>query len=139
MIISEKRPSHRPNRMADLIRETVASFLVNGGAKDPRIGFVTITQVTMTADLQIARVYYSAYGSDREKKETVFGLSESAGRIRTHLARTLSLRAVPRLEFFIDEGLEHSYRIQELLCGLEPVKTDETKEFSETSDSGHNA
>ena len=119
MIVNETRPSHRPKRMADLIREAVASFLVSGGAKDPRIGFVTVTQVKITDDLQIARIYYSAYGSKVEQDETTRGLRESAGRVRSHLARTLSLRTVPRLEFFVDEGLEHSYRIQELLCGLD--------------------
>jgi ribosome-binding factor A len=118
MIVNNAKPSHRPQRVADLIRESVASFIVAGGPKDPRIGFITITQVKMTADLQIARVYYSSYGSEAERRETTTGLKESAGRIRSHLAKTLSMRAVPRLEFFIDEGLEQSYRIQELLGNI---------------------
>ena len=108
-------PSHRTARMADLIREEVASFLLNG-VKNPRIGFLTVTQVKITDDLQLARIYYSAYGSEKEKQETAEGLQESAGRIRGHLAKNIKARYVPKVEFFIDEGLEHSYRVQELLC-----------------------
>jgi ribosome-binding factor A len=100
--------------MADLIREEVASFILNG-IKDPRIGFVTITMVKVTPDLQTARVYYSTYGSDKEKQETAEGLEESKGQVRSHLARRMSARYTPKIEFFVDEGLEHSYRVQELL------------------------
>jgi ribosome-binding factor A len=109
-----KRPSRRPLRMADLIREEIAGYLIKGN-KDPRIGFVTITQVTMTPDLQNARVCYSAYGSEAEKKESGLGLKESAGKIRAHLARVCRVQFIPRIEFFVDEGLEKSYRVQELL------------------------
>jgi ribosome-binding factor A len=109
-----RRPGRRPERMADLIREEVASFILNG-VKDPRIGFVTITMVKVTPDLQTARIYYSAYGSDKEKKETAEGLEESKGQVRNHLARRMTARYTPKIEFFIDEGLEQSYRVQELL------------------------
>jgi ribosome-binding factor A len=113
----ERRTSHRPNRMADLIRKEVASYLQKG-AKDPRIGFVTVTQVTMTKDLQIARIYYTAYGSDKEKAETTEGLHESVKEIRQHLGKQLHTRYTPKLEFFVDEGLEHSYKIQSLLGSI---------------------
>lgn len=128
------RTSHRPNRVADLIREEVARFVVNG-VKDPRVGFVTITQVKMTADLQIARVYYSAYGSEKEKKETSRGLTESAGKIRTHLAHTMSMRTVPKLEFFVDEGLEHSYKIQSLLGKISREESAPEESARESDDS----
>lgn len=117
MISGSKRPSYRTDRMADLIREEVARFLING-IKDPRVGFVTVTRVTITPDLQVARVYYSAFGSDAEKKETELGLEESVGKVRSHLARTLKARYTPRVEFYRDEGLEHSYHINELLSKL---------------------
>lgn len=114
------RPTHRPQRMADLIREEIASFLVNG-IKNPLIGFVTVTRVKMTDDLQIARVYYTAYGSDQEKRHTHMGLLDSLKQIRSHLAKTVRTRRVPNLEFYVDEGLDHSYRIQELLGSLQPT------------------
>src|SRR5437016_5036524 len=111
--------SHRSERVADLIREEIAKFLING-VKNPQIGFVTITQVKITPDLHIARVYYTAYGTGKEQQETAEGLLESSKRIRSHLAKTVKMRTVPRLEFFVDEGLEHSYKIQKLLNTIIP-------------------
>src|ERR1700722_16511208 len=107
----QKRPSRRSERMGDLIREEIANYLIKGN-KNPLIGFVTITSVKMTPDLQDAKVYYSAYGNEKEVTETREGLEESVKTIRTHLAKVLNLRFVPRLEFLVDEGLEHSLRIQ---------------------------
>src|SRR4051812_9816632 len=108
----QPRPkSHRPQRMADLLREEIASFLVSG-VKNDRIGFVTITEVRMTADLQTARVYYTAYGDERQQTQSADGLEESSHKIRAHLGKVLRMRYTPRLEFFVDKGLEHSYKIQ---------------------------
>jgi len=111
--------------MADLIREEVAQYLLDG-IKDPRVGFVTVTRVKMTADLQIARVYYSAYGTEKEKAETALGLEESLGQIRSHLAKNIRARFTPRLEFFVDEGLENTYRISELLGKASRNENDES-------------
>jgi ribosome-binding factor A len=106
--------SHRPQRMADNLRGEIASFILNG-VKNDRIGFVTITEVKMTPDLQIARVYYTAYGSEQQKEESAAALDESSSRIRAHLGKVLRMKYTPRLEFFYDKGLEHSYKIQNLL------------------------
>src|ERR1700683_3341201 len=98
----ESRPkgSHRPHRMADQIRQEIATFLLDG-VKNDRIGFVTITEVRMTADLQTARVYYTSYGTEKQKEESDRGLQESNARIRAHLGKTLRMRYTPRLEFFV--------------------------------------
>ena len=103
--------------MADLIKEEIASFLIKGN-KNPLIGFVTITGVKMTPDLQNAKVFYSAYGSDKEILGTREGLKESVGTIRSHLAKVLKLRFIPKIEFFVDEGLEHSMKIHTLLSSV---------------------
>lgn len=100
--------------MGDLIKEEIAGYLIKGN-KNPKIGFVTITSVTMTPDLHNARVYFSALGSEKEKADTIEGLEESAGVIRSYLGKVLSVRYVPRIEFLVDEGLEHSLRVQTLL------------------------
>jgi ribosome-binding factor A len=100
--------------VADLIREEIASYLLNG-VKNDRIGFITITDVRMTPDLQVARVYYTVYGSEKDQSETAEGLEESSSRIRRHLGGILRMRYTPKLEFFVDKGLEHSYKIQNLL------------------------
>ncbi len=111
---STRGSSHRPERVADLIREEIASYLLNG-VKNDRIGFITITDVRMTPDLQVARVYYTVYGSEKDQSETAEGLEESSSRIRRHLGGILRMRYTPKLEFFVDKGLEHSYKIQNLL------------------------
>ncbi len=105
--------------MADTIRQEIAKFLLNG-VKDDRIGFVTITEVKMTADLQTARVYYTSYGTEKQREESELGLQQSSYKIRAHLGKTLRFRYTPRLEFFFDRGLEHSYKIQKLLGELTP-------------------
>ncbi|MCC6278558.1 MAG: 30S ribosome-binding factor RbfA [Oligoflexia bacterium] len=115
--MNEGRPSHRTARMADLVREEIARYFMDG-LKDPRVGFVTVTEVRMTADLKIARVYYTVYGDQKSKTETEIAIKENAGRIRSHLAREMSVKFVPRLEFFVDEGLEKSYAIQSLLSKI---------------------
>jgi len=120
--------SHRPNRMADLIRQEIATFLING-VKNDRIGFVTITEVKMTADLQTARVYYTSYGSEKQQDESAHGLEESSHKIRAHLGKVLRMRYTPKLEFFVDKGLEHSYKIQNLLGSVN--KKDEAKKDDE--------
>lgn len=130
MSVNDHRPSYRPQRVADQIREEIAKFLIDG-VKNPLIGFVTITSVKLTADLQIARVYYTAYGSTTEQTATREGLHDSLGRIRTHLAKTMKMRTVPRLEFFVDEGLEHSYKIQSLLGQVNAGKKDPTTDDTE--------
>lgn len=122
----EVRPksSHRPNRMADLIRQEIATFLLDG-VKNDRIGFVTITEVRMTADLQTARVYYTSYGTEKQQQDSAEGLEESAHKIRGHLGKVLRMRYTPRLEFFVDKGLEHSYKIQNLLSSVDKKDGDE--------------
>lgn len=119
-----KTASHRPERMADLIRQEVAQFLLSD-INDDRLGFVTITRVNVTADLQIARVYYTAFGTKQERADSGLALRDAAPRVRTHLAKNIRARYVPRVEFFIDEGLEESYRIQNLLSEISQKKKDE--------------
>ena len=132
---TENRPgSYRANRVADLIREEVANYLIKG-AKDPRIGFVTITRVEMTADLDIAHVFYTSYGERKEQIETSNGLLESAKEIRRHLGRVLTLKHTPRVEFHADKGLENSFRIGQLLGQIEAERLERDDEGTE-SDSG---
>jgi ribosome-binding factor A len=128
----ESRPkgSHRPSRMADMIRQEIATFLLDG-VKNDRIGFVTITEVRMTADLQTARVYYTSYGTEEQKENSALGLAESNTKIRTHLGKTLRMRYTPRLEFFVDRGLEHSYKIQSLLGSVNKHEDKPTEEDEE--------
>lgn len=108
---------HRVERLAALIRETLATALTTQ-LKDPRIGFVTITGVEVTPDGQHATVRFSVLGSDEDKGRAVEGLEHARGFLRSHLATRLELRTTPELRFELDRGLEHARRIDELLDGL---------------------
>lgn len=83
--------------------------------KDPRIGFATITEVRMTDDLKIARVYVSVYGDDKVRESTLLGLRAAAGFMRREIASRLDLRSAPTLSFHMDGTLEKASRIDALL------------------------
>lgn len=118
------RTSHRADRVGHLILEALADAL-GTKVKDPRVGFVTVTGVTVTSDLNHADVRISVLGSEEEKASALEGLQSARGFLRTHLAHTLTLRTVPELRFHLDRGLEHAARINELLAKTRQ-KTDES-------------
>ena len=109
--------SHRPERVAELVRHVVADFLT-GDVRDPRIGFVTVTAVEVSADLSHATVRVSVMGSDEEKARSLEGLTSAARFLRATLARELRLRTSPELHFHLDRGLEHAQRIDRVLKEL---------------------
>jgi len=112
-----RAPRHRPERLAALIRETLALALASQ-VKDPRVGFVTLTGVTVSPDGSHATVRVSVMGTDDEKTSALAGLDSARGFLRTHLAGVLSLRTVPELHFQLDRGQEHAQRINQLLAEL---------------------
>jgi ribosome-binding factor A len=107
----------RTERLGHQIRVEL-SELIARHAKDPRIGFATITRVEMTADLHHARVYVSVIGSPEEQKSTIEGLSSAAGFLRHEIVRRLDLRRAPELTFLLDQGAEAGERIEALLQKL---------------------
>jgi ribosome-binding factor A len=108
---------HRTERLAALIREAVADALATE-IKDPRIGFVTVTGVTVSADVSHATVRISVLGTDAVKESAMEGLKHARGFVRTYLARRLDLRTAPELHFVLDRGLEHASRIDAILDEL---------------------
>lgn len=111
-----RRP-HRPERVGELIRQTVAAFLTSN-VRDPRIGFVTVTGVEVSPDLAHARVRVSIMGAEQEKARSLEGLASAARFLRTQLAHELRLRTSPELRFELDRGLEHAQRIDRVLKEL---------------------
>ncbi|MBI4543235.1 MAG: 30S ribosome-binding factor RbfA [Gemmatimonadetes bacterium] len=107
----------RPQRVAEAVREVVASFLQKE-ARDPRIGFVTVTGVRATPDLRRAVVSFVAHGDADAQAAALAGLGRAAGAVRRELGRRLRLRTVPEVVFELDRGLEHAARIQGLLAAL---------------------
>ena len=91
----------RARKVADRIHETVARLL-QGRIKDPRLGFVTVTDVRVTGDLQQATVFYTVYGSDEEREETAKALRSAKGLIRAEGGKALGIRLTPSLSFQLD-------------------------------------
>jgi ribosome-binding factor A len=112
-----KGSSRRPEQVAENIRQVLADALTRD-IRDPRIGFVTLTGVTVTPDLSHARVRISVPGDEEAKARALEGLASSAGFLRTRVARALTTRSVPELHFELDRGLEHAARINEVLASL---------------------
>jgi ribosome-binding factor A len=116
--ISEmKRPNHRPERVSELIRQAVGQFLT-GDVRDPRIGFVTVIGVDVSADLSHANVRVSVMGSEEEKALSLEGLASAARYLRAQLSSDLHLRTSPELHFHLDRGIEHAQRIDQVLKEL---------------------
>ncbi len=102
----------RSARVSDQIKEEIADMLMRK-IKDPRIGFVTVTDVDLADDLRNAKVFVSVIGSDRAA--TLKGLESAAAFIRTELGHRLRLRFVPELLFRYDDSAERGAHIMELL------------------------
>ncbi len=110
--------SHRSDRVAEALREEIATFLAEG-AKDPRIqGLVTVTGVELTRDLRNARVYVSVLGTDEEKARTMEGLASLAGFLKARVGRALRLRLAPQIEFQADNSVARASRIDALLSQI---------------------
>ena len=112
--------SRRTERLAEEIREEVAR-IVGRELKDPRIGFVTITWVELTADLRTARVHVGVLGGAADREKTLAGLQKAAGFVRRELGKRIRVRHTPELIFQYDEGLDATERVARL---LEETKAD---------------
>ena len=104
----------RTERLGHQIRVELAKMIARE-VKDPRIGFVTITRVELTADLHHARVFVSVLGSPDEQEQSIAGLGSAAGFLRHEIGHRLDLRRAPELAFVLDHGAEAGERIEMLL------------------------
>lgn len=105
--------SHRLDRVRNLLRQVTSEILPQ--VKDPRVGFVTVTDVEVTADLRHARVYVSVLGDSQARDEALKGLNSARGFIRRELTNQVTLRHIPELSFFLDDSLDRGMRVHELL------------------------
>lgn len=105
----------RARKLADRIKVIVAQRLERG-IRDPRLGFVTITDVRVTGDLQHASVFYTVYGSDEERTDSAAALTAATGMLRSEVGRNLSVRLTPTLEFIPDALPENAQQLDELLA-----------------------
>ncbi len=106
----------RAERVSDQMKEEIADILLRK-IKDPRIGFITVTEVEVSDDLKNAKVFVSIYGED--KKTPLKGLESAAPFIRSELGRRMRMRSVPELLFRFDRTVEQGAHIMELLRTIE--------------------
>jgi ribosome-binding factor A len=121
--------SHRANRVGEQMKKEL-SDIIGRKIKDPRIGFVTVTDVQVTGDLQQAKVYISVLGDEEQRENTLKGLAKAKGFIRSEVGQRIRLRKTPEIIFEWDESMEYGNRINTILHQLhndsdERVKQDE--------------
>ncbi|MEO7016069.1 MAG: 30S ribosome-binding factor RbfA [Leifsonia sp.] len=104
----------RARKLADRIKVIIAKRLERG-VRDPRMGFVTITDVQMTGDLQHASVFYTVYGTDEERADTSAALTAATGMLRSEVGKNITARLTPSLEFILDAIPENAAHIEDLL------------------------
>jgi ribosome-binding factor A len=110
----------RADRVSALIQVTLSNLL-NTSIHDPRLHMTTITQVKMSADLKLARIYFAIYGDDKKSEDAAKGFESARGFIKRILAPNLGLRYMPELIFFYDDSFDYGSHIEQL---LEKIKTD---------------
>jgi ribosome-binding factor A len=111
---------YRPDRVGDQIRQELSELLARGEVHDPGIGFITLTRVQVSPDLQQARVFYTmlASGDAKARKDTEKALARATPFLRRQIGSRLRLRRVPELEFRFDESIAHQDRIEQILRDL---------------------
>jgi len=107
----------RANRVAEQMKKELGDIITRK-LKDPRVGFVTVTDVEVTGDLQQATVYISVLGDEKQKEDTLYGLMKARGFIRSEIGKRIRLRKTPEITFEYDAALEHGNRIEDILRDL---------------------
>jgi ribosome-binding factor A len=112
----------RPERVADQIRAEVSTMIARE-VHDPGIGFVTITRVQVSPDLQHARVFYTSLGDAAARANTARALARAAGFMRRQIGKRLSLRRAPEVQFEFDESIGYQDRVEQLLKEIASAPT----------------
>jgi ribosome-binding factor A len=107
----------RANRVGEQMKKEL-SDIIGRKLKDPRVGFVTVTAVEVTGDLQQATVFISVLGNDEEKEKTLAGLAKASGFIRSEIGKRIRLRKTPEIFFQFDSSIEYGNRIETLLDNI---------------------
>lgn len=106
--------THRAEKVKEFIKEEL-SLILQREVRDPRIGFVSVTDVEVSQDLRHARIFVSVLGTEEEKAATMEGLGSAARYIRRALGQRLQMRFTPDLSFRLDESIERGSRVMKLL------------------------
>lgn len=109
---------NRSARVADVIQQELAS-LIRNELKDPRLGFVSIVKVEVSADIRHAKVFVSVMGDLDSAKNSLKALQSAAGFLRNEVGKALQIRFTPELHFVLDESIAHGSRIAQLLVQIQ--------------------
>jgi ribosome-binding factor A len=109
--------SHRVERVAEQIREEISQILATEVA-DPGVGLVTVTRVKVTADLSLARIYWTIMGDTAQRKETAKALKRATPFVRRLLSQRLTLRRSPEVQFLFDQSVAAQDRVEQILYEL---------------------
>lgn len=112
----------RPDRVADQIRSELSNLLTRD-VKDPGIGFLTITRVQVTRDLQLARVYYTLLGDATARSRTAKALDRATPFLRRRIAERLRLRRAAEIVFLYDKSVEYQDRVEQILQEIHAAET----------------
>ncbi|MBM4763923.1 30S ribosome-binding factor RbfA [Bacillus sp. B15-48] len=122
--------AHRVNRVGEQMKKELGD-IIGRKIKDPRIGFVTVTDVEVTGDLQQAKVFISVLGDETQKENTLKALAKAKGFIRTEIGQRIRLRKTPEITFEFDPSLEYGNRIDTLLHEVQSEKRERENETKE--------
>jgi ribosome-binding factor A len=130
---------YRPDRVGEEIRQELSALLSRGEVHDPGIGFITLTRVQVTPDLQLARIYYTTLGDEKARRETARALGRAMPFMRRQIGGRLRLRRVPEFEFRFDQSVEQQDRIEQIIRDLhehppEPLFSDDEPLASNDND-----
>ncbi|WP_043933318.1 30S ribosome-binding factor RbfA [Bacillus sp. EB01] len=118
--------SHRANRVGEQMKKELGD-IIGRKIKDPRIGFVTVTDVQVTGDLQQATVYISVLGDEDQRENTLKGLAKAKGFIRSEIGNRIRLRKTPEIIFEFDESIDYGNRIETLLTKIHNEEKEPTE------------
>jgi ribosome-binding factor A len=119
--------SLRSNRVGEQMKKELGE-IIGRKIKDPRIGFVTVTDVQVTGDLQQAKVFISVLGDNQQRENTLKGLAKAKGFIRSEIGQRIRLRKTPEITFEFDESIDYGNRIENLLYQIKEETKDERSE-----------
>ncbi len=108
----------RIEKLQELIKQEMGKMLLTD-LKDPRIGFVTVTDVEMTGDLRSAKIFISVMGGEEQVKSSLEGLQSALGFIRREIGQRIKIRFTPEISFALDTSLDYGDHIQKLLLKVE--------------------
>jgi ribosome-binding factor A len=109
----------RMRRVDEAVR-AVLSDAITGELKDPRVGFVTVTDVKTSPDLRHARVHVSVFGSEQAKQDSLDGLRSAHGFLQARVAASLRMKHTPELDFLYDPTAENAFALEDLMREQEP-------------------